>query len=370
MGKRTLDDLLSQARNELHDENIVTLLGEPEAGKTVVSALLKHALFDKFIPLHGGRYDALVEKRGAINDILRGMKVDGDFPPATIRADSPRATLKMYKMTGPSAGENTLIIQDSSGENYMSFLDEDLDPEKRLEAILTFDNENEGVGPLAPYIFSKVYLLAIECPDNDSEWDLRYPSAIKALRDVHKTAKLTTNSKFTSHMAILFTKSDKLSADDQNKDASELLNKIPELQSALRLCHGGQCECFKLWVSVENESTQDLARRVKRMRDQAASDFKLARVEYTRKLAEHVAKSAAHAKKEGASKYAGPDLDQYVKEAESKAKQSFSISTPAPRLEFDESKANTIKSKVKKELDYSQDEYVRLLGWILNRLYD
>ena len=372
MAKQTLDDLLSKARDKLHDENIVTLLGEPDAGKTVASALLKHALFNKFIPLHGRRFEAIAVKGGeATDDVLRTMKSKGAFPPATLRANAPRLELEIYKMYG-EGNKSTLVLQDSSGENHMSMLrDEFDDPKERLEKILAYNNQNGGVGPLAPYVFSKVYLLTIECPEDSSSWDTLSPSStIHALRQLHRAAKLTHNDKVTSHIAILFTKSDVLPDNDRHAPASQLLERVQELKSALKIVHGGKLECFKLSIDVEPESTQERDQRVGRSLQRAKDDLKREEDDYNQKLTASINEIAARAQKDKESEYDGEELEQYVKEAKSKADQRFRSSHPAPRLQFDESKEREIKNRVKKEFNYSQDEYVRLINWIIDRLYD
>lgn len=370
MGKQALDDLLSKASSKLHDENIITLLGEPDAGKTVASALLKHALFDKFIPLHRGRFEAIVSRGSEeIDEILKEMKIDCVFPPATTRVDAPRVELEIYKMNGEGAGKSRLMLQDSSGESYMDLLRREFDDSKqRLEAILTHNNENGDVGPLAPYVFSKVYLLVIECAKNRSHWDVRHSSsAVHALRQVHEKARLTLNGKVRTPMAILFTKSDVLPDSDQGKPASELLGYMPELQSALKIVHRGKLECFKLSVAVEQESPKDRDRRVSRLRQRANDALALARADYEERLAKFADEAAARERKKRSEFYGS---EERVNEARSKAEQKFRSLNGKPALQFDESKESGIKDKVKNGFHYSQDEYVRLIEWIIARLYD
>ena len=373
MGKPTLDDLLSVAREGLHDENIVTLLGESDSGKTVVLTLLKHALFHKFVPFHGGKFEAVVVKGGEdANAILEGMRMGGSFPSATIPGASPQIELEIHKMSGEGAGKIKLMLQDRSGENYMELLQQEFDdPRERLEHILT-NNRTEDIGPLVPYVFSKVYLLVIECPDSISNWDVdRTPSAIHALRQIHRVAKLTQNDKVRTHIALLFTKSDKLKDDDRNKSGSELLKHIPELESALKIVHGGKLECFKLSIDVEDESPQDKDQRVARLRQLADEKLVYEQREYDQRLKRFVEKNAAGARQEAESEYTDEEtIEQFVQEAESEAKQRFVAMNKKPELDFEEEKEDKIKQKVTKDFVYSEDEYVRLIDWIIERLYD
>ena len=373
MAKKTLADLLSAARESLHDENTITLLGESDSGKTVVMTLLKYALFHKFVPLHGGKFAAIVVKGGEEADaILRGMRLEGTFPSATIPGTSPQIELEIHKMSGEGAGKFKLMLQDSSGENYMDMLQQDdHDPKKRLEKILKTSKAGD-VGPLAPYVFSKVYLLVIECPDNVSHWDVnRTSSAIKSLRDIHREAKLTQNDKVKTHIAILFTKSDKLNDDDRNKPASGLLEYVPELKSALKIVHGGQLECFKLSIDVEDESSKDRDERVSRLRQWANEQLTYEREDYEQRLADDVEQSVMSARQKAESEYDDEDaIEQFVQEAESAAEQRFRSLNQEPELDFEEEKENKIKQKVTKDFVYSEDEYIKLIDWIIDRLYD
>lgn len=371
MDEPALEDLLSNARNKLHDENIVTLLGKPESGKTVAVALLKHALFDKFLPLRGGTFRALVEKGGErVDNILRRMQEDRNFPSSTRPVDAPQTEFTIYNMHGEMGGKSRLVLQDSSGEQYVELLDKQFDdPKERLAEILAANNENQDVGSLAPYVFSKVYLLVIECPPPNSRWELRHAARIiKSLKDVHEVANLTHNKKVMTDIAVLFTKADRLNDEDRNRPASELLGHIRELKDALEICHSGKLECFKLSIDTESEYPKDRDRRVIRERKEAQEDLERAQKEYDQRLKEHVAKSMTRAKKTVADQ--PRDAQKQDAAAASQAEQKFRSLHKAPTLNFDESAANKIGSKVNADFTYSQDEYVRLIGWIIDRLYD
>lgn len=371
MAKQAPEDLLSKARDKLHDENIITLLGEPDAGKTVVSALFKHALFNKFIPLHGGGFEALVSKGGEeVDEILRGMQADHVFPPATKRVDAPQVELAVYKMKGEGAGKMRLVLQDSSGETYMDMLRKEFDdPNKRLEEILAYNNEKSDVGSLAPYVFSKVYLLVIECPVDSSHWDTLHSSGtITALHEIHAAAKLTHNKKIQTHIAILFTKSDMLDDGDRHKPPTELLRRMPQLESALKLLHGGELECFKLSIDVEPETPQDRDQRVQRLLQRANKNLELDLKDFEQRMYKFVEQTDARVRKELENEYSS-DIEERVKEARSNAEKKFLSLHPKPVRRFDAGKENATKHKLK-GFNYSQDEYVRLIGWIIDRLCD
>lgn len=367
MAKLALDELLSTARAELHDKNTVTLLGKTKAGKTVVSVLLDHALFNKFIPTHSHKFNAVAKNGGErIDNIMRTMRTDGLFPQATASADTPRLELVIHKITGERAGESRLVLQDSSGEKYTSLLHEEVeDPSERLQEILAYNNRKGEVGPLAPYVFSKIYLLAIECPEDDSMWDLQHASStIETLYEIHKAAQLTHNQKIKTHIAILFTKADILGEMDKGAPAHMLLERMEQLKSALRMRHGGDLACFKLSIASERESDLD---RDERVRARNRENKRLQR-QYRKDMDEYVSECVMRAKQEAGPEVEGDALDQYVEEAASQAEESFRNSYPAPP-EIDEHE-NKHEYKVKKGFEYSQGEYVRLISWIMDRLYD
>ena len=41
--------LLTKAKNDLYDENIVAFLGPPNSGKTVIATLLRDSIFSHFL---------------------------------------------------------------------------------------------------------------------------------------------------------------------------------------------------------------------------------------------------------------------------------------------------------------------------------
>jgi len=84
LAQKTFEQLIGDARADLQDKNIVAFLGEVKSGKTVVSALLKHAIFNHFIPKRAGKYEAIVsEGMTSMNKILGDMLKNGKFPEST-----------------------------------------------------------------------------------------------------------------------------------------------------------------------------------------------------------------------------------------------------------------------------------------------
>ena len=115
---------LEAARDELHDKNTVCFLGEVKSGKTVSSSLLKHALFNHFIPNHADDYQAIVSQgMDTINRSLGDMIIHSEFPASTLPVSDPKVVLNVYKMSGIGAGKVEIILRDSSGEHFFTHLE-------------------------------------------------------------------------------------------------------------------------------------------------------------------------------------------------------------------------------------------------------
>ena len=163
------DRLLQIARNEFHDKNIVSFLGDVKSGKTVVSALLKHSLFNHFIPKKSAQYQAVVSSGNTVmNNILGNMIEKGQFPPSTRPIDNPEVIIEIHKKIGRGSGKIELMLRDTSGENYSDYLVEEYsNHDKRIEDILTINAIDKKIGPLSYLIFSKIYIILIDCSKDD-----------------------------------------------------------------------------------------------------------------------------------------------------------------------------------------------------------
>lgn len=91
LARRNKAGRLEEARDELHDKNTVCFLGEVKSGKTVSSSLLKHALFNHFVPNHADDYQAIVSHgMDTINRSLGDMIIHREFPASTLPVSDPQ----------------------------------------------------------------------------------------------------------------------------------------------------------------------------------------------------------------------------------------------------------------------------------------
>lgn len=361
---------LEAARDELHDKNTVCFLGEVKSGKTVSSSLLKHALFNHFIPNHADDYQAIVSQgMDTINRSLGDMIIHSEFPASTLPVSDPKVVLNVYKMSGIGAGKIEIILRDSSGEHFFTHLvKESLDSGDRLYDILNSSHGSDGVGPLAHYIFAKLYILTVDCSDVASleHKQSLLANAIVTLNELHAAAKLTHNQKIDRPIAILFTKADLLNGSDSDQPAKKLLDRMPELKSALDTKHGGALACFKVSISTRVESERDKDKRVRRQKQ--LYDEEYAKVAGLRRDAEEkISAECDQERKKMEHDLGATDLEAHMSEYEEKLRNRLN-SIPLPK-EFDEEKVRKDQSyRPISPLTYTDDEYVKLIMWIISKL--
>ena len=262
MAKETLEQLIEKTRTEFQDgQNRVAFLGEVSSGKTVVAALFNYTLSKSWIPKTNGKWEAVpVSGQDEINDIVRKMK-KGEFAPATLSENYPKLVVGIYNMEGtPTKYE--LTLHDMSGENYSEYL---TDPaygsiQERLSEILS----NNG----AYLAYAKKYVIMIDC-EKRKEWDTdisKVAAMIGRIREIkQKIHNFEESEKIHAHIAILFTKADLLSEDEQAKITRELAKEYPSLISSLNVNHDKEhLEFFKVSVSTSTETKEEAEARVTR----------------------------------------------------------------------------------------------------------
>lgn len=361
---------LEGVRAALHDKNTVCFLGKAQSGKTVSSSLLKHAIFNHFIPDRMRDYQAIVSQgMETINRYLGDMIMDGQFPTATLPVTGPRVVLDVYKMSGRGAGKFEIILQDSSGENFFNYLVKECpDPGDRLREMLQPSGSGH-VGPLAHYIFAKLYILAIDCSavaTLEHQQSL-LANAITTLHRLHTAASLTRNNKVTSPIAILFTKADLLNGDDSSYTATKLLERMPELKSALNMLHEGPLDCFKVSISTREESEDDRSKRVARAKQRHEEEYAEA-AEKRRSADEANSAMCAQERSRAEAELAGADLEAHMQQYSEKQRSRMDSELPFPaKFDYDAVR-NEQTHRPELPLAYTHDEYVRLTMWIISQL--
>lgn len=242
-----VDRLINETRQWHGAEKPIAFLGEVGAGKTVVAALLKHTISTRWVPSRKGRWDALmVSGHDEINETIRTMK-RGLFPSPTVKDDYPALVIEMHRMQG-AASKIGLKLRDISGESYFGYLSGS--PPDNIDDLLI--DLLQGGGSYIAH--AKAYVLMISCEDAD-EWETDKPHAVNAIETIHaiqnRMNRLDHNDRFTTPVALVFTKGDTLPAEHAGKSPRSLAHMYHDLDSTLRIRHSGPLACFKVHVKTD-----------------------------------------------------------------------------------------------------------------------
>lgn len=364
MAKETLEQLIEKTRTEFQDgQNRVAFLGEVSSGKTVVAALFNYTLSKSWIPKTNGKWEAVpISGQDEINDIVRKMK-KGEFAGVTPGGNYPKLVVGIYNMEGtPTKYE--LTLHDMSGENYSEYL---TDPaygsiEERLLEILSNDS--------AYLAYAKKYVIMIDCEKRD-EWDTdisKVAAMISKIREIkQKIHNFDKNEKLHVHIAILFTKADLLSEDEQTKTARELAKEYPSLISSLNVNHDKEhLEFFKVSVSTSTETKEEAETRVARREEEIKKEQE-DRLKNWNKQIETAVNDAVTTVKTQAEKEGQPPeeitkrMENSRLQTQEKYKQQFDQKYPIP---MNKEKPEP-KSKINVPLTYTESEYSKFISWIL-----
>jgi len=371
--KKELNQLIENARNELYDKNHIAFLGEVLSGKTVASAFFKHALFNYFVPKSRGKYEAIVIKGSdTINDTLKYILKESIFPPTTWPIERRTISIEIHTMKGRGPPKIQLVLKDISGEKYTEFLTKEYDDsEKRLYDILTFNkNDDEKVGPLAHLVFSKIYVIIIDC-QKQNVWQHEQSYAaqmITALRQIKELVKDSDNGKIRNPIAVMFTKTDLLDEKERKIPAEELMKKMPEFISSLNISHNGLINYFKMFVDAEEESQVDINSRLIHEEEAARSAFEKKKEDRERTIQQAIQKAGNDAKNKAISEGKNEQQANPIAEAAKKETESAFRNEPQEEFHFDREKYSKPTQKVKLPLRYSHSEYIRFISWILKNI--
>lgn len=366
-----LQKSLEKARNDLYDENIVAFLGEEDSGKTVVSALLKHALFNHFIPNSNGKYEGIVSGgQDIINQTLGDMIKEGEFPQKTKPIERRVISVDIFTTKGKGPGKVELILRDMSGEDFTDYLTREYsNPEKRLHDILMANkNDGEEYGPLAHLVFAKMYAILIDCEKYDFwEHEQSYAAvAVTALRKIKELAKDTQNKRIYHPLAIIFTKTDKLDPKIKSLPAEKLMKKMPEFVTALNTCYNGPKNYFKMSVDVIKESQKDVNARIARAKEKARDAYDQKEIERETNIQNEL--NQIFKEKHQQALNEKKTEEQANEEANAvKDENAPIVEAKYPKIEFtfDKSESSESYDKIKLPLKYSSSEYIRFISWIL-----
>ena len=266
MVKDDIDTLIDQTRTNFENNNTVAFLGIVNSGKTVVSTLLYYHLISDWIPKNNERWEAIpTSGDDAIYAIIKDMK-QGKFTDPTPKNEFPKITVNVHSMEGiPSKTE--LVLHDISGEKYTDMLTQDRNVDDVLTELLSGDG--------AYLVYAKQYVIMVNC-EQRVDWDIDICRVVKMLTMINEIKQKIHRSqnKINTPISVIFTKADRLSKDEQNKEPKELLDEYPGLKSSLNINHDGKSlQFFKVHVESKEETDAEVKERTQRILDDAKNNF-------------------------------------------------------------------------------------------------
>ncbi|MDA7949765.1 MAG: hypothetical protein MPJ78_20140 [Hyphomicrobiaceae bacterium] len=354
-----LDELIAQKRPDSDDEIRIVFLGNPESGKSVLAALLKHRLVSSWIPMTNGKMRAAVVRgHETVNEII-GLLRRGRFPLTTLPTDFPKLEVDLEDLRG-RASTLRLFMQDMSGEVYRGlFVKESASHKIMLHRMLTGGAEH--------VVFATKYVIVVDCSVKDRwiEDSASIATLVGNLRYASNRVHGGGNQKMSTRIAIVFTKADRLLPGEREKPADALAREYPDLLNSLeRYCEKDSYRFFRMYVSSKEETDDEYEARVRRERAESRKRFKK---DYDAQNAQN--QKNIEIEKENVftqAKQEGKSDDDARKAAYAKAERL--------QKKFDQKFWSTHKSGspekktwiVKQPLDYPGLEYDSLISWLLN----
>ncbi len=254
--KKTIG-ILNAAKESFEGSKIVALLGDSDSGKTVAATLLKDAIFSHFLPKHEDKFAANLVNGYDILSASEESMFSGTFPDPTTEGTTYEIE---YEIENKDVlGSKTQIkIRDIDGEDYNELiLGPDLEPMTRIREVLTRGKSaNQAFGPMSYFIFSKMYILLIDC-ELYKKWkilDIRQAQAINSILQFKEAIDVAHDGKILDPIAIILTKADQL-PNDATGTAEELIKQnMPQFYYTIKNKHVGSREFFKSSVDLEEPS--------------------------------------------------------------------------------------------------------------------
>ena len=363
----TIEDRIAEMRPDGKDSKVVAFIGDSGCGKTVVSALLKHALSKHFIPNSKGEWEAVPSSGYEfINSVISEMK-KGKFPDQTLEEDYPKLIIDVYHTKGNTT-KIKLVLRDMSGENYTKLLStENPNFEEQINALLDDPEKNVYI------IFAKIYVILIDCSQKD-DWDADpsyITSTISKLKEFkEKIHHYEEDKKINNPIAIIFTKADRLKETDQIKTAKELMKEYPGLESSLNINQDGSRGFFKVSVDSKLETSHEAEKRIRDIKERLEKKFLLKKnaLKITMNIA--IDKAIIDVEKNSREENQTEEMINVAKEKARNAvleKYKEELLEEMPKLKNKE-KHLIQKWNVKTPLNYSETEYNRFISWIFENL--
>ena len=366
--KKPLEQLIEETRTQYQDKNMVSFLGKVSSGKTVSTALLKYTLSKFWIPDSQGKWEAVVNTGyDEINAILLQMK-KGMFPSATPKKNYPKLVIDIYNMQGGRI-KTELVLHDMSGENYADLL---TNPNSDVKELLVEILSGDG----AYIAYAKKYVIMIDCEEKKN-WDIDVAKVAPMLSRLRTIKQIIHNFDSDEQLhfpiSIIFTKSDRLPDDDQNKTAEELAKDYPELLSSLRINHDGKSlRFFKMFVASKRESTKDAQTRTESKYLKSQKEFeaqnKSLKNQIEATIKQLVDTAVKQAREDGQDEEHIHSITEDIRRQElAKYREQLEPVSQLPTV----SDAELIpQSKINVPLCYAESEYSKLISWIVDEKND
>jgi len=388
MAKDDTLQLLEQAKEYYKDKYVVAFLGKKGTGKTIVSALLKDALFNFFIPKNADKFNGRVVKGFKEINQIQSYFLKGEFPPESPTQNPTEIRIELTN-TATLGRTIELLLQDISGEDHSRILLQDKNGRELVRDILHEAQQNQNTfGPASYIIFAKLYVILIDC-EKFENWQLEIANDLSHLLNslllIKKEINETTDNKIVNPIAVILTKTDTLNKEIKETPKDLVKNHMKEIYfSTLPAVLKGDSEYFGVHIDTRKPNQTEIKAYKKEQEEKIAKAKQTALLELKdlKDRAEEVAVETvvANAVEEAKTKAQaegkqGPDLENIIATAEAVARKEaeveFELSYEAPPLKKElslEDKEKELKWKVKIPFSYTSGEYMKLISWIIEVL--
>ncbi len=257
---KELESIINAAREDFENKRLVAFIGERHSGKTVISALLKHALVNHFVKNEENWNAWVIQGSDRINEILDKLNHE-EFPASTLPGDAKPITMEIFSGMGTGGGIE-ITLQDMAGESRDELLrNEFTNEENRLKEIMTANPiEGRRYGILSYLPFTSIYVIIVDCSKykNWNQEQSYLAATMNNLLKIKKAVGTDFKGKIMDPIAIIFSKYDQLSQEDQDT-AENLLKKLPEFTTALNIAHRGELKLFLSQIKSVKRTEDELA---------------------------------------------------------------------------------------------------------------
>ncbi len=311
------------------------------------------------------------------------------------------------ELVSPSQNKKIeIVLRDMAGENRKDlFLDDFPNIDKRLEAILdTAPIDGTDYGLLTPVLFANMYLIVVNCSKFKDDYEIRKEESyiketIRRLWEIKNRMGELTDGMIHVPFTLAFTKYDQLPSDKQ-KYPEELMNELPEVTAALKRYHNEEKKYFKTSIQTIPISDSEIQNIIIKKRGSAKKSLDDAETDQkslvttkeeikkeldetnellsnlTRELNEKIMPTGVEAdieniKNEISDAIKDRDLskeeyDEITGELDHARQKMTHISQELSKtLSMTVESADISKHNPTKPLEYSIDDYLQLIDWIV-----